>query len=93
MNNLKRLGTAIALTFVLGVPAFAGQILTPCPPPEPGQILTPCDPGSPAAPGDMGTPTEASTAPSDIGTPTVVSNETSFSEIAANVLLNFLPLF
>jgi len=88
MNNLKNLGAAIALTSVLGVPAFAGQILTPCPPPEPGQILTPCDPGSRAALGDMGT--GASTAPGDMA---LASSETSFSEITASVLLNFLPLF
>jgi len=90
MNNLKRLGAAIALTSVLGVPAFAGQILTPCPPPEPGQILTPCDPGSLATPGDMETPTGASTASGDV---TFASSETSFSEITASVFLTFLPLF
>ena len=89
MNNLKRLGATIALTSVLVVPAFAGQILTPCTPPEPGQILTPCDPGSPVAPGDMGTPTGSSTAPGDMTS----ASETSFTEIAANVLLTFLPLF
>jgi hypothetical protein len=81
MNNLKRLGAAIALTCVLGVPALAGQILTPCPPPEPGQILTPCDPGTPASPGDIGT-----MAPGEMGTPT-------FTEIAADIILIFLPLF
>jgi hypothetical protein len=90
MNNLKRLGAAIALTSVLGLSAFAGQILTPCPPPEPGQILTPCDPGSSVVTGDTGTPTGASTAPDDV---TLATSETSFGEIAANVILTFLPLF
>jgi hypothetical protein len=42
MKNLKRLGAAIALTFVLGLSAFAGEIETPpCAPPEAGDISTP----------------------------------------------------
>jgi hypothetical protein len=41
----------------------------------------------------MATPAGAATAPGDMGTTTVASNETSFTEIAANVLLNVLPLF
>jgi hypothetical protein len=40
----------------------------------------------------MGTPAEAST-PGAMGTPTLASNETSFTEIAADVLLNVLSLF
>lgn len=51
MNNLKRLGVAIALTLVLGLPAFAGEILTPpCAPPAPGEILTPPCAGGQIAP-------------------------------------------
>jgi hypothetical protein len=41
----------------------------------------------------MGTPAEASTTPGAMGTPTLASNETSFTEIAADVLLNVLSLF
>jgi hypothetical protein len=42
MTILKRLGAAIALTLVLGVSAFAGDVETPpCTLPEPGQISTP----------------------------------------------------
>ena len=70
---------------------LAGQIETPpCLSPEGGQTSTPpCD----AAPGDMETPTVASTATGDMATTTVANSDTSFTEIAANVLLNFLPLF
>jgi hypothetical protein len=90
MKNLRKLGAAAVLTCVLALSAFAGEIPTPPCAPEPGQIDTPpCS----AAPGSMATPAGASTAPGDMGTPTVASNETSFTEIAANVLLNVLPLF
>lgn len=91
MKNLRKLGAAVALTCALGLPVFAGQTETPpCSRPEPGQIDTPpCA----AASGDMDTPTGASTAPGDLGTPTLASTETSFTDFAANVLLNLLPLF
>jgi hypothetical protein len=91
MKNLRKLGAAVILTSVLALSAFAGEIPTPpCSPPDGGQTSTPpCA----AAFGDMDTPTGASTAPGDMGTPTLASSETSFAEIAANVLLNFLPLF
>jgi hypothetical protein len=87
MKNLKRLGAAVVLTLALGLSALGGEILTPpCPPPEPGEILTPpCG----AAPGDMETPTLTSTS-GELGAPT---DEGSFSKIAADVLLNLLPLF
>jgi len=90
MKNLKRLSAAVVLTCVLGLSAFAGQTMTPCPPPEPGQTMTPCDSGPPAALGDTDTPTGATTAPGEMATPTLA---TSFTEFAADVLLNFLPLF
>jgi hypothetical protein len=87
MKNLRKLGAAVLLTCVLGLPALAGETSTPpCAPPDPGETSTPpCA----AALGDMGTPTGASTAPGDLGT----RSETSFTEIAADVLLNILPLF
>lgn len=88
MKNLKRLGAAVVLTLALGLSALGGEILTPpCPVPEPGEILTPpCS----ATPGDMETPTP--TAQGEIGTSTA-NDEMSFSKIAADVLLNLLPLF
>ena len=90
MKNLRKLGTVAALTCVLALSTFAGEIPTPpCAPPEPGQIPTPPCAGQ-QAPGDIGTPTAASTA---LGDMTLASSETSFREIAANVLLNFLPFF
>lgn len=90
MKNLRKLGAAVALTCLIGLPVFAGQTDNPpCAPPEGGQTSTPpCA----TAPGDVETPGE-STVPGDLGTPTLASSETSLSEIAANVFLNFLPLF
>jgi hypothetical protein len=42
MKTLRRLGTAVVMTFVLGFSAFAGEVLTPpCAPPDPGEVLTP----------------------------------------------------
>ena len=90
MKNLRKLGAATVLTCVLALSAFAGEIQTPPCAPEPGQASTPpCA----SALGDMGTPAEASTTLGDMGTTTLASNETSFTEFAANVLLNVLPLF
>ena len=93
MKDLKRLGAAIILTCALGLSAFAGQPMTSCPPPEPGQTLTPCDPGSPTITGDVSTPTVTSTTSDGLGGPTAASDETSLTEIAANVFLTFLSLF
>jgi hypothetical protein len=90
MKNLRRLGAAAVLTCVLALSAFAGEIQTPpCSSPDPGETQTPpCA----AARSDMGTPAEAST-PGAKGTPTLASNETLFTEIAADVLRNVLSLF
>ena len=89
MKNLRKLSATVVLTFALALAAFAGQTSTPpCAPPEPGQVETPpC-----AAAAGMGTPTETS-APGDMSTPTVATDETLFTKIAADVLLNLLPLF
>jgi hypothetical protein len=86
MKNLRKLGGATVLACVLSLSASAGEILTPpCAPPEPGQIPTPpC--AEQQAPGDIETPTAESTTQGDLGTPT-------FTEIAADIILNFLPLF
>jgi hypothetical protein len=90
MNNLKRFGAAVILTLALGLTTLGGEILTPpCSAPEPGEILTPpCG----SAPGDLGTPAGTPAAPSEMGTAAVPS-ETSLTRIAADFLLNFLPLF
>ena len=86
MKSLRKLGAAAVLTCVLALSAFAGEMQTPPCAPEPGQSSTPpCA----SALGDMDAPPGASTASGDVAT----SSETSFTEIAADVLLNFLPLF
>ena len=78
MKSLRKLGIAAVLTGVVALSTFAGEIPTPpCAPPEPGQTETP----------------PCVTAPGDMGTPTVASSETSLTEIAADVLLNCLSLF
>lgn len=78
MKSLKKIGVAAVLTFALALSVLAGEIPTPpCGAPQPGQIETP---PCAAAPGDM-------------ETPTLVSSETSLTEIAADVILTFLPLF
>jgi len=68
MKNLKRLGTTVALTFVLSLSAFAGQISTPpCAPPDPGILDTPPCAAAPlsaddsAAPGEISTPHASNT--------------------------------
>lgn len=89
MKNLRKLGATCVLTCVLALSAFAGQIPTPpCAPPEPGQIPTPpC--AEQQAPGDVETPIGAPTALGDM----TLASETSLTEIAADVILTFLPLF
>lgn len=86
MKNLRKLGAAVALTCVLGLPALAGETSTPpCAPPDPGETSTPpCA----TAFGNIDTPTGESAAPGDMG-----NGGTSLTEIAADVLLNILPLF
>ncbi len=68
MKNLKKLGVAFALTFVLSLSAFAGEMNTPpCAPPEPGITETPPCAAAPlsaddsAAPGDILTPPASNT--------------------------------
>jgi len=80
MKNLRRLGAAVVLTFVLGLSALAGEVETP---PAPSAQAT--------SPGAMGTPTLSSTAPGQTDTPP--SSHISLGEIAASVLWNLLPLF
>jgi hypothetical protein len=91
MKAVQKLGATVVLTFLLALSAFAGQIETPpCAAPVPGQIETP-----PCAitPGDIDTPGFTSPAPASLATPRVASSETWFAEIAADLFLNFLPLY
>jgi hypothetical protein len=84
MNSLKRLSAAVALTFVLGVSAFAGEISTPpCAPPAPGDINTP-----PCAAQAI---SDDSTAPGQTDTPPASNaiDMPSFAEAAMNLLLLF----
>lgn len=91
MKTLKRLSAVVVLTFALGVAAFAGDVQAP-PCTDPGQISTPpCAVSQMATPGDIGTPTLASTAPGQTETPP--SSNISLGEIAVSVLWNLLPLF
>ncbi len=68
MNNLRKLGAAAVLTFMLGLSALAGEIQTgPCSPTDPGIMQgPPCSDGQaapdPAAPGIIQTPPAASAA-------------------------------
>lgn len=42
MKNLRRVGAAVVLTFVLSLSTFAGEVETPpCAPPVPGEVETP----------------------------------------------------
>ena len=93
MKNLRKLGAAVVLICVLALSALAGETQTPpCAVPEPGQIPTPpC--AEQQASGNIDTPTSLPTAPGDMGNATVAGSETSFNEIATNVLLNCLSLF
>ena len=90
MKNLKKLGTVVALTFVLGLFALAGETATLACGPAPGQIDTP-----PCATAQAPTPGETSTPPAgalgQIDTSPV--GEVSLTEIASYVLLSIVSLF
>jgi len=88
MKNLRNLSASVVLTFAFALSAFAGEIPTP-PCANPGQVDTPpCA----AASADMSTATSSSITSAGLNTP-AAAHETSFSKIAADVLLNLLPLF
>ena len=91
MKNLRKLSAAAVLMLAIALSAFAGETPTPpCANPAPGQTETP-----PCAmqllSGDMNTPAARSTTPGFMGKP--AGNDMSLTEIVADVLLNFLPLF
>jgi len=83
MKTLRKLTHVLALTLILGLPGFAGQLETPpCAAPAPGQLETPPCQGT--APGDMSGPSSSST--------TIATDET-FTEIATDVLASILSIF
>lgn len=85
MKNLKRLGAAFVLTFVLSLSALAGETDTPpCAPPAPGQLDTP-----PCAAAQM-TPDD-STAPGQLETPPASDTVGILSVVDA--AMNLLLLF
>jgi len=92
MKTLREFGAAVILTFVLALSAVAGQTDTPpCSSPQPGQTDTPpCS--TLLASGDMNRSGVVSTAAGNMGT-VAASNTTSLTRIAADLLLEFLPLF
>jgi hypothetical protein len=82
MKNLGRLSAAIALTLVLGLSAFAGDVETP--PCAPGDINTP-----PCAAAQMAL--DGSTAPGQLETPPVsnTADVLAVVDAAMNLLLFF----
>ena len=90
MNNLRKLGTIVALTFVLGLFALAGETATLACGPVPGQIDTP-----PCATAQA--PNSAETAAPPAGalgqTDTPPSADLYLTEIASSVLLSIVSLF
>ena len=89
MENLRKLAATVALTFILGVSAFAGETMTPpCAPPEPGETMTP-----PCATAQAPTSGEILTPPGQIDTPPAAVDEAYLTEIAASVMFSILSLF
>ena len=92
MKKLRKLGATVLLTLALGTSELAAETPNPpCGSMEPGQIPTPpC--AIQLADGNTNIATMGSTTPGDMGT-VAVPNETSLTRIAADLLLEFLPLF
>jgi hypothetical protein len=89
MKNLKRLGAAVVLTFLLSLSAFAGATQTPpCAPPEPGILETPPCGGGQAAGDSSATPGIVPTTPAtDAGTRYLVA------DVAISLFESLLPIF
>jgi hypothetical protein len=85
LKNLRKLSTAVLLTLVLAVAAFAGEIPTPpCAPPDPGITETPPCAAAQMSPDDSTAPGETSTPPA--------SNTVDFLAVvdaAMSLLLSF----
>ena len=89
MKNLKRLGVAVALTFLLGLSALAGETQSPpCAPPDPGETQSP-----PCATAQM-TPAHPATQ-GQTNTPAVSNTETDLliTEAAIDILQSLLSIF
>ncbi|PYS24070.1 MAG: hypothetical protein DMF72_07100 [Acidobacteria bacterium] len=87
MKTLKRLSLTAALTTVLAVSAFAGEIQTPpCAPPEPGETHSPPCATAQSAPDDSATPGQPETMAS-------ASDAVSLGDFAVDVLQSVLLLF
>ena len=83
MKTFSKLASVLALTLVLGLPAFAGQTDTPpCGSPEPGQTDTP--PCQLTPPGDTGGPTNS---------PPATAADEAFTEIITEMLQSMLSIF
>ncbi len=83
MKNLKRLGAAIALTFLLGMTAFAGETnAPPCTPPIPGETNAP-----PCTGGQM-----AGDSSGIVSTPSA-SDSGYLAEAAITLFESLLPLY
>ncbi len=89
MKKLKELCATALMTFALAISVMATEN-PPCGT-EPGQIPTPpC--ATQLATEKVNTTAGTHVATGDTGT-SAVTNETSLARIAADVILNFLPLF
>ena len=88
MKNLKRLSAAVALTFILGAAAFAGEIPSgPCAPPAPGETSAPPCTGQTAS--------DNSTLPGEVNTPPASDAGTGYlvAEAALSVFESLLSIF
>ena len=84
MKNLKRLGAAIALTFLLGMTAFAGETnAPPCTPPIPGETNAPPCTGSQMAGDNSGS----------VSTPSASDSGYLVAEVAITLFESLLPLY
>jgi hypothetical protein len=82
MKTLRKLASVLALTLVLVLPAFAGQLETPpCAQPAPGQLETP--PCQGIAQGNMGGSSNLSTA---------TAADEAFTEVMTEVLEGMLSI-
>jgi hypothetical protein len=91
MKTLKRLTTALVLTCVLGLSAFAGETQTPpCPPPEPGETQTP-----PCSGGQMTSDNSGlvSTPSASVSTQSTSDSAHLDAEAAITLFESLLPLY